>query len=435
MPPITHSKVGASSCERWWNCPGSNALIAKLPPADSSKYAAEGTAAHSLCEHVLTNKIHFKAKWDALNRIGEKLEVDDFIFEVTEEMANAVNLYVKTIIEDAKRIGCTIYKKFQIDSKIYNSSDKGPKDFQGIYIPWVNIEQDFQLTNIDKEARGTNDASILVPGETLIVYDFKYGAGIPIEAVENKQMLYYAIGAAGDKLMDFKTIELVIIQPRAEHPDGPIRRWVTTPEYVAKFGEELKKRIAETRNPKALTFAGKWCRFCNAKLICPSMRDKSYELAKIDFQKPVSENKVKAPHELSTGELKLFLDNAQLLENYIKEVRNYAEKLLESGKSIEGYKLVKSTKTHRKWNDKDENIAPMLELELGVDYNSLFNKTLKTPSQIEKMIKGSKEILSSYWFRPEGKNILVKEEDQREKQAPSAIADFQNFQNIEDLGL
>ena len=435
MPPVFHSKVGASSCERWWNCPGSNALMAKLPPAAPSKFAAEGTAAHELCEKVLTNKIAHGCKWDATSMIGESIEADDFVFKVTDEMADAVNLYVDTILEDIKRIGCTIENSIRKNPttglpNAWEALDKATREKP--YQPWTNIEKDFQLTDVDSDARGTNDASIFVPDETLIVYDFKYGAGIPVEAVENKQMLYYAIGAAGDKLMSFKNIELVIVQPRANHSNGPVRRWVTTPEYVAQFKEELKQRIAETRNPNANTCAGKWCRFCTAKLICPAMRDKSYELAKIDFQKPVSENRIKAPQELTEEELKLFLDNAELLENYIKEVKTYAEKLLESGKTIEGYKLVKSTKTHRKWNDTDENIASMLELELGADYDSLFTKTLKTPAQVEKMIKGSKELLMNYWFRPEGKNVLVREEDQREKQTPSAIADFQN---LEDLGL
>lgn len=436
MPPVLHSSVGASSCERWWNCPGSNALCAKLPPAAPTKFAAEGTAAHALCEMVLKNKIHYKCKWNATSEIGEVYEADDFQFKVTEEMANAANLYVDTILEDAKRIGCTIETSIRKNptpsdlQRPWEALDKETRE--SIYVPWTNIEQNFQLTDVDTDARGTNDASIFVPGETLIVYDFKYGAGIPVEAVENKQMLYYAIGAAGDNLMSFKNIELVIIQPRAEHKDGPVRRWVTTPEYVAQFKKDLKQHIAETRTPDAKTNTGKWCRFCNAKLICPAMRDKSYELAKIDFQKPASANTVKLPQELTEQELKLFLDNADLLENYIKEVKAYAEKLLESGKTIEGYKLVKSTKTHRKWNDTEENIASMLELELGVDYDSLFTKTLKTPAQIEKLHKGSKDILASYWYRPEGKNVLVREDDQREKQIPSAITDFQN---LEDLGL
>lgn len=430
---IQHSSVGASSCERWWNCPGSNALMAKLPPAPPTKYAAEGTVAHALCEEVLYNKVHYNAKWDATNFIGEVYEADDFQFKVTEEMAEAVNLYVNTILEDAKRIECNLRKTIQleeINKDSWKDLDKATQE--RIYSNWVNIEQGFELKDVDVEARGTNDASIFVPGETLIVYDFKYGAGIPVEAQENKQMLYYAIGAAGDKLMDYKTIELVIVQPRANHPLGPVRRWVTTPEYVAQFKRDLAVHIAETRKPNAKTKAGKWCRFCTAKVICPAMRDKSYELAKIDFSAKPETNKIKPPQMLTSEEIKLFLDNADLLEQYIKDVKAYALRILDNGGIIEGYKLVRSNKTHRKWNDTEKNIASMLALELGIAPEELYNNTLKTPAQVEKIFKNAKDIISAYCYRPEGELKLAKEEDMREKQTPTAIADFKN---LSDLGL
>lgn len=433
---VKHSSVGASSCERWWNCPGSNALIAKLPPAAPSKYAAEGTAAHALCEHVLRNKVDYNAKWDATYCIDEIYEADDFQFKVTEEMANAANLYVNTILEDAQRIGCNLRKSVQLSGKNKEAWKAWDKETQErINSLWVNIEKGFELKDVDTEARGTNDASIFVPGETLIVYDFKYGAGIPVEAQENKQMLYYAIGAAGEQLMDFKAIELVIIQPRAEHPLGPVRRWVTTPEYIAQFKQDLKQHIAETRKPGAQTCTGKWCRFCTAKIICPAMRDKSYELAKIDFAVKPEKNAIKHPSMLTPAELKLFLDNADLLEQYIKDVKAYALRILDNGGTIEGYKLVRSNKTHRKWGDTEENIASMLALELGIEPESLYSKALKTPSQVEKTLGNSKkvkEIVAAYCYRPEGELKLARDEDLREKQTPTAIADFQA---ISELGL
>ncbi len=432
MPPLSHSNVGASSCERWWNCPGSVALNTKLPPAPPTKYAAEGTAAHALCEKYLYNKVHYDCKWDATYEIGETYEADDFKFIVDEEMAAAANLYVDTIMEDAKRIGCNLRKSVQLSGNNKEAWRHWDTQTQErIYSNWVNIEQDFTLKDVDAEARGTNDASIFVPGETLIVYDFKYGAGIPVEAEENKQMLYYAIGAAGESLMQFKNIELVIVQPRAEHPLGPVRRWVTTPEYVAQFKEDLKRHIAETRTPNAKTCTGKWCRFCNAKLICPAMRDKAYEVAKIDFSGQ-NINKIPDPKSLSISEIKLFLDNAELLENYIAAVREYAFNLVNRGQEIEGYKLIRSGKTHRKWNTEDEDVALMLELELGVDRKDLYTTKLKTPAQVEKLVKGAKEIVSRYSFKPEGELKLVKEDNIKEKQTPTAIADFQA---IADLGL
>lgn len=437
MAPLSHSSVGASSCERWWNCPGSVALNTKLPPANPTKYAAEGTAAHALCEKYLYNKVHYKCKWDATSEIGETYEADDFTFKVTEEMAEAANLYVDTIMEDVKRIGCNLRKSVQLSGQNKEAWKHWDVETQErVYTNWVNIERNFELKDVDNEARGTNDASIYVPGETLIVYDFKYGAGIPVEAEGNKQMLYYAIGAAGDMLMDFKTIELVIVQPRAEHPLGPVRRWVITPEYVAQFKQELKERIAETRNPSAKTCTGTWCRFCNAKLICPAMRDKAYEVAKVDFADTQKSISIPKPETLSVEQIKVFLDNAELLENYIAAVREHAFNLANKGVTIEGYKLVKSGKTHRKWKEEDEGlIAEMLALELGVDKDDLYTTSLKTPAQVEKLVKGAKDIVGSYSFKPEGALKLVKESNIKEQQTPTAIADFQTETAIADLGL
>lgn len=422
-----HSQVGASTCERWWNCPGSNALIATLPANNTSKYAAEGTAAHSVCEKVLKNKIVYKAEWDATNLIGEIEEVEDFKIKVTEEMAEAVNLYVNTILEDIKRIDCTLRKNVQLEGKDKDAWKQWDEKTQELpYSPWVNIEQNFVLDEVDKEARGTNDASIFVPGETLIVYDFKYGRGIPVEATENKQMLYYAIGAAGNKLPNFKSIELVIIQPRAEHPQGPVRRWITTPQYVNTFKTELTKRIKATRTSKD-TYTGKWCQFCNAKMICPATRNKVNEIAKTDFQAPMEAKVLKTPDKLTPQELKTILDNADLIENYIKDVREYAFHLLERGGEVKGYKLVKGGKAHRQWSD--ENLAAsMLELEFGED--EIYTTKLKSPAQIEKLSKSAKEIVSLYSIRPDSKLTLAREDDVRERQNRKALSDFEDI----DLG-
>ena len=48
--PDKHARLSPSSSERWLNCPPSVMLGADIPE-ETSEYAAEGTAAHSLCEY------------------------------------------------------------------------------------------------------------------------------------------------------------------------------------------------------------------------------------------------------------------------------------------------------------------------------------------------------------------------------------------------
>src|SRR6202142_846621 len=52
-----HSPLGASSAERWMNCPGSTALVASLGPTDDQddpEYRQRGILAHELASRCLT---------------------------------------------------------------------------------------------------------------------------------------------------------------------------------------------------------------------------------------------------------------------------------------------------------------------------------------------------------------------------------------------
>jgi len=55
---MQHSNiVGGSTAKRVINCPGSVALVQKMPPKPSSKYADEGTLLHdTIAEHLATLK-------------------------------------------------------------------------------------------------------------------------------------------------------------------------------------------------------------------------------------------------------------------------------------------------------------------------------------------------------------------------------------------
>ena len=68
-----HSPLGASSAERWMNCPGSVALIQalKLEGTDDPEYRKMGTAAHAAAAHITLNDM------DAWEVVGQKFEDAD----------------------------------------------------------------------------------------------------------------------------------------------------------------------------------------------------------------------------------------------------------------------------------------------------------------------------------------------------------------------
>lgn len=244
MEVINHSKIGASSCHRFWECEGSIALSDKAKREGkvkkTSRFAMEGTAAHLLAELCL------KGDDIADEYVGAGIEVEDEVFIVNQDMADAVQVYLEII-------------------RALRFTHKNSK---------FGFEEKFCLYDVDEEAYGTNDAYLYVPEEKLlIVIDYKHGKGVVVDVVDNKQLLYYAIGALQENgynhlKEEVKTIRLMIVQPRAKHKDGGVRSVDYSVEYLLNFKSELTHKILETKKPILDLKAGSWCKFCGAILIC-----------------------------------------------------------------------------------------------------------------------------------------------------------------------
>ena len=173
-----HSKIGASGCERWWQCPGSVALSENVPKVPPSQAALQGTAAHWLAEHCFKKNYKPEVYFD--RELGHPEEgVDPFY--VDEDMVDAVQLYLDTIQGVIAKSPNTKYRG--------GVEKPCPHDFHA-------IEAKVALTHMDPGAFGTADfVHYSRLNKELTVVDFKYGAGIPVDVINNKQLLYYALGA------------------------------------------------------------------------------------------------------------------------------------------------------------------------------------------------------------------------------------------------
>ena len=60
--------------------------------------------------------------------------------------------------------------------------------------PVVLIEQRLDFSRFVKDGFGTGDCVIIADG-TLDIVDYKHGKGVEVSAVENPQMMLYALGA------------------------------------------------------------------------------------------------------------------------------------------------------------------------------------------------------------------------------------------------
>lgn len=397
-----HSNIGASSCSRWWNCPGSVALSANFENKPS-KYAAEGTVAHSLCEALITGKL---TKAQLLEKVGCVIDEAGFEILVDEEMVNGCILYFDTIVADLQEM-----KKTEKASPIV----------------W-KAEQRIVVSSADEHAFGTLDFGLYRKGDTLFIDDFKYGKGVPVEVFENKQLMYYAAG-----FMDticgwvFDRVVLKIIQPRAPHRDGAVRIWETTPKRIAEFRDELKVKIMATRDPMAPTEPGEWCRFCPALADCGAIAKRAQKTAAADFTivpnsglKPEAQAvaHLPSPDILSIEAVGEALRWEPIINSWFEAIRMRAKATLESGQSVPGWKLVKS-KTNRQWTNEAEVIAKY-EPVLG---DAIYApKKLMSPAALEKKV--GKEVIATMTFKPEGNITVAPESDPRPATITSAQKDF-----------
>lgn len=369
----THSSIGASSAHRWMECPASVSMAAKLPPQPSSPHAKEGTAAHALAEQCL------KTGNDAIEYLGAEFE--EHI--VTEEMAEAVQVYLDTVRADLKPHMT------------------------------LEVEKRFHLSHVHPDAYGTNDACITEPYGILRVYDYKHGKGVAVEVEENEQLLYYALGAA--KQGDYGDVEIVVVQPRAPHKDGPVRRWRTNIKYLEAWTIKLKDAISKVFAPEPYTKAGEHCRFCPAMAVCPALQKEAFEKCQAVFAKDPMLNQGEAlllpdPSLLSDQEVKRILDSVSLLDSWLRAVETYAFEKAMRGEALEGYKIVHK-RSSRQWCD-ESLVEKVLSSKYGEKIYS--KKELLSVAQMEKALgKEGKADLQQYVEVRPGGLTLASVDDKR----------------------
>lgn len=231
MSKKAHAKLSASGSERWLNCPGSVRLCETAPPRKDSKYSKEGTDAHECLETYLKE---LQCGEDQFNK---------------EMMTHAE--FARNAIQDCMTSTAELLCETRID-----------------------------LSFIAPDMFGTCDYAIIDDGKYLLVGDYKYGANISVDAKDNTQLIYYALGLAEKYEYNFSIISLQIIQPRAPHPDGPVRTHTMNRRELLRWKGRIARGVLRTQKPDAPLAMGEWCMFCAAKSTCPAYNFKNNSLLK-----------------------------------------------------------------------------------------------------------------------------------------------------------
>lgn len=338
--------VGGSTAERVINCPGSVKLAATMPPKPSSSYADEGTLLHDCMADLL--ELKFKSARDMIGRKYNDITLTEELVE--EKLLPALRL-LNTIDPDNQM-------DYEVEQRV------GFGDF----LPGVFGSSDL-LGRL---------------GDTAIVLDWKFGSGVMVEAEENAQAMFYACAARRTDLTKwiFKGATKVLIA--IVQPPG-IKLWETTPERLDRFEEQLSVAVRHARQDGAALSAGKWCKWCAAKPICPVMTGE------------VERVKAAQIAALPTDQIGAYLKTADQLEGWIADLRALAFSMLESGAAVPGYKLVAKRAT-RSWVSEEAARALLLE---HLPESELVETKMCSPAVVEKKLKKLKLAL------PEGSTVAI----------------------------
>ena len=375
MTPSDHALLSASGAHRWLNCTPS-ARLESDEPESTSAAAEQGTAAHALAEHKLRRALKQRSKRPVSAWIDDEMETltDDYVSFVQEHISIAQE----------------------------TCGD-----------PQVLIEQRLDFSHIVPGSFGTGDC-VIIAEPTLQIIDLKYGQGVLVEAVNNPQLMLYALGAlhAFGSLYDIETVSVTIYQPRRANVDT----WEISVAELEQWAETEVKPKAELASTGEGEFCpGSWCQFCKIAPTCRARAEANLQLAKLEFAPPA---------ELSDAEIADVLTRIPQLKTWASDVEAYAlSKAVNQGVVFEGFKLVAGRSVRKYTSEKD--VAAAAE---AAGYRDIWDRKLITLTAMEKLMgkPAFNEILGDLVTKPAGKPTLVPASDKRPAlDLVSAATDFQ----------
>lgn len=387
--PKEHALLSASSASRWINCPPS-ARLCEAIPEEHSKYAEEGTLAHSMCEVKLNAFVVPSSKRSVTTKLN-KIKKNELY---SPEMDGHTDIYVDYV----KKVALSFPTKAT-----------------------VAVEKQVDYSNYAPEGFGTADC-IIVYGEDLYVIDFKYGQGVPVSAENNPQMKLYALGALNLYSMFYpiRTIYFSIVQPRLNN----LSEWSMPIEALRDWGKYIKPTAQLAFKGEGEYSSGEHCRFCKIKATCRKRAENNLELVKHQFAKPVPLAKKDEP-TITDSEVGSILQTAKDLKKWVEDLEKYALKAILEGKQVDGWKAVEG-RGSRNWNADTDVITQRLSA-LGYPAEMAFERKILSVAQLEKAIKKNDfENISDLVEKTQGKPTLAPITDKRSAfvQGTTAIEDF-----------
>lgn len=386
--PGEHARLSPSDAERWLSCPA--AIRAEEESGiveDESPYAREGTAAHALGE--IKASLHFGkiTKQQAIARRAEWAKEFEEYAENPEtmiEMEEHTDAYVALLQERMDLYpGSILFLEIRV--------------FPGVPECW-----------------GTSDAIIVSPFHIEVI-DFKYGAGVAVEAKGNPQLRLYGVGALeeyGNLLGDTEVVRITVHQPRMNH----VLTDEISPEALIKWRDEkvLPKANEALSEDAEFGPSDEACRWCPLSGRCRAQLEAVFAT---DFDQK--------PDTLSADEMSEVLGKRKMVTDWLNAFEVAALDMAYSkGVPIPGYKVILSG-GQRGVRD----ATRFREALLGAGYSESEILTEPKPKGIgdtEKLLGKDrfKELLEDTGIvtKSDGKPALALESDKRPSIQPNSEA-------------
>lgn len=384
-----HSDFSASSTKRLLSCPASFDIGKKAAhgPRRSSVYAAEGTAAHEYCEKRIAG--------EAYPALGDVVTVDGFEITITQDFIDNCMVYVK-YVRDLIASGYDVKLEQRVSPNAIFFPDKAPIDL-------------FGTSDVVAYHRGYRHLEIV---------DLKFGMGVAVEADDNPQFLYYALGVILEHGYDVSEITTTVVQPRIAHEDGPIRSAAYAAVDVLMWGQNvLKPGVLAALKEGAAFATGDHCKFCPGQGTCPELHKQALSIAKSQFgPSPLTPP---VPTQLEAWQLADIVSKFDMLDAWMKAVRQEAYNRLVAGQEVPGFKLVQK-KAIRKWADGDEDVIVAQLEKAGFDLADITTVKIKSPAQIEKLVGGPSGLkrLNQHIVKESSGTTMVLDTDARPAVSP-----------------
>lgn len=363
--PGYHSPRSPSSAHRWRKCPAAVRACEGLPDTVGEE-AHQGTVFHEFAATCVEFGV------DGWGMVGSRYLCEDGVIrEFTKEMATKMLAGLDLIQSISNSPGAVLMVEKWVDLS-----------------PWLGEGEG-----------GTSDAFIIdVQRRKLTVFDWKWGAGVPVDPKWNDQAILYLLGVwhtfarhrflkAGISPTEID-VEIIIEQPRAAGGGGV---WKTGLQTILKEGVQIRKDADATRDPDAPFNPGMdQCKFCTAAAnnVCKARTQMLIGLLGDDLDEEEAGLRVEVGDELDLVDRRaltpeqrsLILLNQKLITGWLTQLYEEAMDDAVKGRPVPGMKRVAGRAGPRKWIDESKAEHIVMDA-LGDD--EAFKKSLLSPTMVE----------------------------------------------------